>query len=346
MRKSVLALCCLSLLCLTNAGQAQTASSQYKIANRISVDGEGGWDLLAVDETSGRLYMSHSTMVQVIDTKAGKVVGTIPNTNGVHAIAIASDLKKGFITCGKDSTVAIFDLESLKILASVAVTGQNPDAILYDSFSHQVFVFNGKSSNATVIDANTNKVTSTIALDGKPELPVSDENGTVFVNLEDKSMIDVINAKTMKVEQKWPIAPGEEPTGLAIDKENNRLFAGCNNKMMVVIDSKTGKVITTLPVGEHVDGVAFDPEKKRAYSSNGDGTLTVVQEEGKDKFSVLETVTTQKGARTLAVDTKTHHIFLPTAEFGPPPAPTTEHPKPRPSIKPGTFVILDVEPLK
>jgi len=321
-------------------------AESYHVAKRIAVEGDGSWDLLAVDDTTGRLFLSHSTVVQVVDTNTGKVVGVIPDTNGVHGIGLAKDLKKGFVTCGKDNSVAIFNLETLKVEARVPVNGTSPDAILYEPSTQRVFSFNGRSSNATVIDAKSNEVIGSVMLDGKPELAATDGSGTVFVNLEDKSMVAVIDAKTLKVEQKWPLAPGEEPSGLAIDTANHRLFAGCNNKLMVVLDSENGKVIATLPIGERVDGVEFDPGMKRAYSSNGDGTLTVIEEKGKDAFAVVENVLTQKGAKTLAVDTKTHHVFLPTADFGETPKATPENPRPRPTIKPGTFVVLDVEPVK
>ena len=325
---------------------AQTSASHYKIANKIRIEGDGGWDYLTVDDSTGRLFVSHGAIVQVIDTKTGKLVGTIPNTIGVHGIALAHDLNKGFISNGKDSSVTVFNLKTLEFITKLPVTGRNPDAILYDTFSHLVFAFNGKTANATAIDAKTNTVIATIMLDGKPEFPATDGKGTIYDAIEDKSLVDVINAKTLKVQGKWPIAPGEEPTGMAIDNENHRLFIGCSNKIMVIADAQSGKVITTVPVGDHCDGVAFDPDNKRVYSSNGDGTLTVVQEQSKDTFTVIENVVTKKGARTIALDGKTHHLFLPTAEFGPASAPTAENPKPRPSIKPNSFVILEVEPIK
>jgi DNA-binding beta-propeller fold protein YncE len=310
------------------------------------VEGDGFWDLLAVDNATGRLFLSHSTVVDVVDTKTGALVAAIPDTKGVHGIALARDLNKGFITCGRDSCVAIFSLDSLKVLARVPVTGKNPDAILYEPSTHRVFAFNGGSANATVIDGRTNKVVGTVALGGKPELPAADGKGTIFVNLEDKSMVDAIDAGTMAVKAEWPLAPGEEPTGIAMDAVTRRLFVACNNKMMIVMDADSGKIVGNLTIGERVDGADFDPTLKRAYSSNGDGTLTVVEEVDKNTFRVLENVATQMGARTLAVDAKTHHIFLPTAEFGPAPAPTAEHPRPRPTILPGSFVVLDVAPVK
>ena len=334
------------LLCGIFLVGAEPNPSHYRIAGRIHVEGEGGWDLLAVDDSTGRLFLSHSSVVDVIDTKTGKPIGVIPDTKGVHGIALATDLNKGFITCGKDTSVAIIGLDSLQIVSRVKVTGQNPDAILYEPASHRVFAFNAASASATVIDGKTGKVIATRALDGKPELAATDGKGTVFVNLQDKNMVEVIDADSLRAKAKWPIAPGEDPTGLAIDVASRRLFIGCNNKLMVVMDADNGKVVASLPVGEHVDGIGFDPALKRAYSSNGDGTLTVVEEVDKDAFRVIENVPTQKGARTLAVDTKTHHIFLPTAEFGETPAPTPDNPRPRPVMVPGSFVVLDVAPLK
>ncbi len=320
--------------------------SNYKIINKIPVEGDGGWDYLIVDEATNRLYISHSTQVQVLDVATKKVIGTISDLKGVHGIALATDLQKGFISNGKDSTVTVFDMSSFKVLDKINIGARNPDAILYDPFSHRVFTFNGGSDNTTAIDAKTNKVIGRINLGGKPEFAVADGKGKIYVNIEDKSMIKMFNPLSMEVEKEWSIAPGEEPSGLAFDKENQRLFSVCDNKLMVMSDAVNGKVITTATIGERVDGAAFDPQYKRAYSSNGDGTMTVVEQKTKDSCVVLENVATQKGARTIAINTKTHHLFLPTAEYGDAPAATTENPHPRPSVKPGTFVILEIETLK
>ena len=314
----------------------------YHIVNKIAVVGDGGWDYLTIDDATERLFISHSTMVQVIDVKEKKVIATIPDTKGVHGITLAKDLNKGFISNGKDSSVTIFNLETYTVIEKVYVSGRNPDAILYDPFTHRVFTFNGGGENATVIDAKTNKVIGTIALDGKPEFAVTDNQGKIYVNIEDKSVIKEINSTTLKVTNEWKIAPGVEPSGLAFDSENKILFSVCDNKTMVMMDASNGKVITTLPIGDGVDGAAFDSETKRVYSSNGDGTLTVVQEQDKNTFTVLENIVTQKGARTITLDKKTHHLFLPTAEYGDAPEPTIEKPHPRPTIKPGTFVILEI----
>jgi len=339
-------LSCLFMLCMIEVTFSQSNPSEYKIVKKIRIEGDGGWDYLTMDDSTGRLFVSHGTQVQVVDVKQGKVIGTISDLHGVHGIALAQKLNKGFITNGKDSSVTIFDLKTCAKITTVKVTGANPDAILFDPFSNKVFIYNGRTSNATVIDANTNKVVETIPLDGKPEFSVSNGNGKVYVNIEDKSEISMINSSTLKVEKTWPIKPGQEPSGLAIDNSTHRLFAVCDNKLMVVMDAENGKVITTLPIGENVDGAAFDPGLKRAYSSNGDGTMTVVQEENANTFKVLGNVPTQKGARTISVDEKTHRIYLTTAEFGATPETTKDNPHPRPSLKPGTFVVLEVESTK
>ena len=322
---------------------AQTKPSDYKLANKIKVEGEGGWDYLASDSKTGLLYVSHSTVVQVIDEKTGSLKATIPDTKGVHGIALADDLGKGFISNGKDTSVTVFDLKTFATITKVKVTGKNPDAILYDPFSKKVFAYNGRTSNATVIDAKTNAVVATIALEGKPEFSVTDGKGKVYVNIEDKNKVCMINSSTLKVEQTWSVAPGEEPSGLALDNKNHRLFMVCGNNLMMILDAADGKVIAKLPIGEGADGVAFDPATERAFSSNGDGTLTVVQGEKGAAYKVLETLTTQKGARTIAVDTENHHLYMPTAEFEPSPA---GEEKKRPALKKGSFVILDIAPAK
>lgn len=316
------------------------SSNHYKILKKIPVGGDGGWDYMTVDDKS-RLFISHGSEVDVVDANSGKTLGVIPDTKGVHGIALAPELGKGFISNGRDSSVTVFDLNTLATITKIPVTGKNPDAILYDPFSKKVFAFNGRTRNATVIDAVENKVVATIPLDGKPEFAATDLNGKVFVNIEDKGKISVINSTTFKVEQNWPIAPGEEASGLAIDVKNHYLFTVCD-KVMVILDDQTGKVVATPAIGDGPDAAAFDPGLKRAYSSNGDGYLTVVQEEGKDKFKVLENVSTMKGARTMGVDLKTHRIYLPAAEYGDKPQPTADNPHPRAPIKPGTFIVIEV----
>jgi DNA-binding beta-propeller fold protein YncE len=333
-----------ALLCVGVLGTGANAESAYKIANRISVPGDTGWDLLAVD--AGRIYLSHGTMVQVVDEKTGQLVGSVEGMNRVHGIALVPGLNAGFATSGADTAVVVFDMKTLQVVKKITVNGVNPDAIVYDPASRRVFAFNGRSNNATVIDPATRAIVGSVELPGKPELPVVDGHGMMFVNLEDTSMVAAIDTKALKVNASWSLAPGKEPTGLAIDTATHRLFSACNNQMMVVLDYQAGTVVTTLPIGDRVDGAAFDPGLKRAYASCGDGTLAVIQEKNQSTFSVLENVPTQTGARTIALDARTHHVFLPTAEFGEAPAPTADNPRPRPSIKPGTFVLLDVGPAK
>lgn len=345
--KKLLALLSFLLFLFTGLNlRGQNAPSEYSIVNKIHLPGDGGWDYLSVDEAGSRLFVSHSTIVVVADLKTGKYLATINETPGVHGIALAPELNKAFISVGRNASVKVIDFKTLAVIADVPTTGKNPDAIMYDQFSNKVFTFNGGSANSTVIDATTNAVVGTIALEGKPEFPASDGKGKIYVNIEDKSLISVIDTKTLKVEKSWPIAPGEEASGLALDNETHRLFAVCSNKLMVVVDAIDGHVVTTLPIGDGCDGVKFDPGMKRAYSSNGEGTMTVVQEINKDSFKVLENVPTQQGSRTLAVDTKTHHIYLPAAEYLPVPAATADNARPRRTMKPDSFMVLDVAPVK
>ena len=346
MKRSLVFFSCLLVLFTGLNLHGQNVNSEYSIMNRIHLPGDGGWDYLSVDEAGARLFVSHSTMVLVVDLKTSQLAGTINETPGVHGIALVEDQNKAFISVGRNASVKVINFKTLELIADVKITGQNPDAIIYEPFSQKVFVFNGGSSNATVIDAKTNEVISTIPLEGKPEFPVSDGKGKLYVNIEDKSLISVIDVKSMKVEKSWSIAPGEEASGLALDNETHRLFSVCSNKLMVVVDALDGHIVTTLPIGDGCDGVKFDPGMKRAYSSNGDGTMTVVQEFNKDSFKVLENVTTMSGSRTLAVDTRTHHIYLPSAEYNPAPAATTENPRPRRTMKAGSFAVLDIAPVK
>jgi DNA-binding beta-propeller fold protein YncE len=304
--------------------------------------GEGGWDYLITDADARRTYISRGTHVVVIDADTGKSVGDIADTPGVHGIALAPELGRGFTSNGREGTVSIFDIKTLATNSKVKV-GENPDAILYDPASKRVFTFNGRSQDSTAIDAATGKVVGTIKLDGKPEFAATDAKGGIWVNIEDKSELVAIDPNKLEVKAKWPLAPCTEPSGLAIDRKNRRLFAGCDNKMMAVVDADSGKVLATPPIGDGVDATAFDPETGLAFAScGGDGVLTVVREDSPDKFSVAENVPTQKGARTMALDTKTHKVFVVTAQFGPRPAPTADNPHPRPAILPDSFVVLVV----
>jgi YVTN family beta-propeller protein len=330
---------CLIILSSCAASRAQSKPG-YHVIKQVKLGGEGGWDYLTFDQKGNRLFISRGTHVMVVDADTGNVLGDIADTQGVHGIAVVDEFGKGYTSNGRANTVTVFDLKTLKVLKQVPV-GQNPDAILYDPASKRVFTFNGRSGDATAIDAKSDTVAGTVALGGKPETATSDERGHVFVNIEDKSVIAEVDSQKLTVLNRWPLAPCEEPSGMAIDRKHHRLFSGCSNKLMAVTDADTGRVVTTLPIGAGVDANGFDDGAGLAFSSNGqDATLTVVHEDSPDKFSVVENVPTQRGARTMTLDPKTHRVFLVTAEFGPPPAPTPERPRPRPSVVPGSFTLL------
>jgi DNA-binding beta-propeller fold protein YncE len=324
--------------------KAQTAPG-YRVTKKIPIGGDGGWDYTIVDSEARRLYVSHGTHTVVLDVDEGKVVGDIPDTEGVHGIALAPDLGKGFTSNGRANTVTVFNLKTLKVLDTIKVTGANPDCITYDPVSKRVFTFNGHTANATAIDAATGRVLATIPLGSKPEFAQADGKGHIFNNLEDSSELVEIDTDKLSLMNRWPLKPCESPSGMAIDREHGRLFIGCHNQMMAIADTGTGKIVATVPIGEGVDANRFDPGTGLAYSSNGgSGTLTVVKEESPDKFTVLENAPTQIGARTMALDLKTHTVYLPVAQFGPRPAPTADNPRPRPSLVPGTFTLLVATP--
>jgi YVTN family beta-propeller protein len=339
MRKQAAILLAMACLC---AGSVKAAPTQYQVKQKYVLGGEGGWDYLTFDPAGKRLFISRGTHVMVVDPYKGSVVGDIPDTPGVHGIALAQDLGKGFTSNGRENSVTVFDLKTLKQTDKIKIDGENPDAILYDPSSKRVFTFNGRSKNASVIDAANGKVVATIPLDGKPEFGVADGKGGVFVNIEDKSEITSIDAKKATVIKTWPLAPCEEPSGLAMDQKHRRLFAGCSNKMMAVVDADSGKVLATPAIGEGVDANAFDADQQLAFSSNGrDGNLTVVHEDSPGKFSVVENAPTEKFARTMALDTTNHDVYLVTAEIEEAP-PAKEGERPRRSMKPGTFTLLVV----
>jgi DNA-binding beta-propeller fold protein YncE len=322
------------------AGISAAQAPGYKSAGSIQIGGTGGWDYLTADAANRRLYVSHAGQVEVIDLDSGKPVGKITGMTGIHGIALANDLGVGFISDGRANQVVEFSLANLAVQKTIKA-GTNPDGIVYDSFSKRVFAFNGRSQDATVIDAAGGTLAGTVKLDGKPEFPVSDGTGSIFVNIEDKSEIAKINSKTLVVEATWPLAPCESPSGLAMDKANHRLFSVCDNKLMAITDADSGKVVATPAIGEGPDAAAYDPETHLAFSSNGEsGTLTVIRAMGKTRYSVVETVETARGARTMALDGKTHKLYLSTAHFGPAPAPSGANQHPRPAILPGTFQVL------
>lgn len=316
------------------------AGSGYHVIDKLQFGGEGGWDYLTVDSSANHLYISRGTHVMVIDTVSNKLIADIPDTPGVHGVAIAAELNRGFISNGKANTASIFDLKTLKVIGQVKA-GQNPDAILYDAATKRVFLFNGKSNDATVFDAASQNVLGTIALGGKPEFAAADNKGRVFVNIEDTNEVVELDSGKLTIAKRYSLTPCIEPTGMAIDIEHHRLFSGCHNGIMTVLDVVAGKVIATVPIGEGVDANAFDPETGFAFSSNGDGTLTVVRESSSGTFET-ETVPTQRGARTMALDFKTHKVYLPTAEFAPVSASPEGAPKPRPAMIKNSFAVLVV----
>jgi YVTN family beta-propeller protein len=322
-------------------GFTALATTSYKVQKSIAVPGEGSWDYLTADSQNRRLYVSHATKVDVVNLDTGAVIGRIPNTNGVHGIAIADNLHRGFISDGRDNQVTIFNLKTLAVISTVKA-GTNPDAILYDPFSQRVFAFNGRSNDVTAINGATGKVAGTVPLGGKPEFAVTDAQGNIYVNIEDKSELVHLDPNTLTIKDRWQLAPCDSPSGLAIDPKNQRLFPVCDNKIMAVVDAGSGKVITTVPIGEGPDAAAFDPEKKLVFSSNGEGTLTVVQQETPNTYTVAQTVNTQRGARTMTIDLKTHKVYLSVAEFGPTPAASTDNPRPRPKALPSSFKLLVV----
>ncbi len=329
-----------SLLLMVTVAALAAAGPGYKVVKTYKIGGVGGWDYLIADSSARRLYISRATHVIVLDLDSGKSIGDIADTPGVHGIALAPELGRGFTSNGREGTVSIFDLKTLATSSKVKV-GDNPDAILYDSVTKRVFTFNGRSQDATAVDAEKGTVLGTIKLDGKPEFSVSDGKGEIFVNIEDKSELVAIDPGKLEIKSKWPLAPCESPSGLSMDRKNRRLFVSCDNKMMAVVDADTGKVLATPAIGDGVDATAFDDETGLAFASCGEGVLTVVREESPEKFSVAENVPTQQGARTLALDSKTHNVYVVTAKFGPPPPATPENPHAH-NILPDTFVVLVV----
>jgi WD40 repeat protein len=316
------------------------AEGPYKLLKEIPVGGDGGWDYLSVDQDARRLYVSHATKVVVIDLDKEAVVGEITDTPGVHGIAIAPKLGLGFTSNGQENKASIFDLKTLKSSSKVA-TGENPDAILYDEGQQEVYTFNGRARSATVFEAKTGNVVATIPLSGKPEYAVSHPKaGRVYCNIEDKNEVAVIDTKTHQVVSTWPIAPGEEASGMAFDGQNKRLFLGCGNKLMVMMDSTNGKVVASVPIGQGVDATKFDRGMQLAFCSCGDGTVTIAHEDSPDKLTVVQTLKTEPRARTMALDPKTHKIYLASAKFGAVSAQPAGGKKGRPSAVPGSFKVL------
>ena len=335
------ALLVLSLLAPARVRTAPQSSdaSGYHLIKKVKLGGSGGWDYLEVDPATHRLFITRGTHVIVVDPEQGKIIGDIPDTQGVHGIAFADEFNKGFTTNGHASHSTIFDLTSLKVLGDAA-TDKDPDGLIYDPFSKRAFSFNGDANSSTAIDATSGKVIGTVALGGGPEFAASDNKGNIFVNLEDKSSLVKFDAKTLKVENTWPLAPCESPSGLAIDAAHEILVVGCRNKLMTFVDGDSGKILGTVPIGQGVDANRFDPATGYAFASCGDGTLTIAHEDSPAKFSLVETIQTQRGARTMALDYATHTVYLVTAELGATPVSTAENPHPRPTIVPDTFTLL------
>lgn len=331
----------------TLGASVSRADGPYRLLKVILVGEEGGWDYLSIDEVARRLYVTHAAKIVVIDLDKDAVVGEIADTPGVHGFALAPELGRGFASNGKENKASIVDLKTLKTVAKVE-TGENPDAILYEPGQQKVFVFNERGQSATVFDAKTGEVVATDPLFGKPEFAVADSQaGRVYVNLEDKNRVGVINAKWRNGEadlcafvEAWHIAPGEEPTGLALDAAHHRVFVGCHNKLMLMMDSTTGKVVASVPIGQEVDATAFDAGTQFAFASCGDGTVTVAHEDAPDKLTVVQTLVTERGARTMALDATTHKIYLAAAKFEPQPALKSGEPWQRPTIVPGSFKVL------
>jgi YVTN family beta-propeller protein len=330
--------------CAAPADPDPTSMPQFAVSQRAALGGAGGWDFISFDSARQRLFISRGDRVQVWSASTGQVTGEIAQTEGVHGIALAPELGRGFTSNGRSNTVTAFALEDLTVLAKVPVPGGNPDAILYEPVFKRVYVFNGRSHDVSILDAMTLRVIRTIPLGGKPEVGVSDDTGTVFVNIEDTSEIVALDPKTNSVSARWSLAPCEEPTGLAIDTAHSRLFSVCANKRMAVVDSRSGRIVAQVPIDAQPDGAAFDPALGIAWSSNGAGTLTMVRSDRLGQYRAVATVATQPKARTLALDPVTHRLYLVSAAFGFAPAPTAKAPHPRAPMLPDSFEVLVVAP--
>ena len=314
------------------------AQKDFHILKTFHIQSAGGWDYLIVGPVNNRLYISHGTQVNIVDKTTGDSIGVIENTLGVHGIAFDKSQNKGFTSNGRLNNVTVFDLTTNAVITQIP-TGANPDAIMYETFTKKIVTCNGRGKNLSFIDPVANKLTDSIDVGGKPETAVSNGTGKLFVNIEDKNEIVEVDLKKMIVEAHWPIGPGEEPTGLVIDKNTNRLFAGCGNKFLIAVNAANGKVVASVPIGGGCDGVAFDEDSKNIYTSNGEGTMSVFNEKSADKLEAVATVITKRGARTITIDSQTHWLYLPTADFE---AADPKTPNARPKMIPGTFQVLVV----
>ncbi len=318
----------------------------YAVTDHWKLGGSGGWDYLTIDAPRHRLFVTRGERVDVVDTGSGKITGSIGGASGAHGVALAPQLKRGYVSNGRGNSVTEFDYETLAVLRTVAVPGSNPDAILYEPAGKHLYTFNGKSNDVTVFDAATLTVLAKLPVPGKPEFAQADGKGHVFLNIEtEPGQMVRIDARTLVIDATWPLSGCNSPSGLAIDRANDRLFSVCDDQVMAVTDGLTGKAIARVAIGHGPDAAEFDAEHGLVFSSNGaDGTLTVVRQESKDKYRVLSTVPTQKGARTMALDAGSRRIYLATADFGAPPEPTAEAPKPRPPMVPESFTVLVAAP--
>jgi YVTN family beta-propeller protein len=319
--------------------QAQSAQPGYHVARQIKLGEDGRWDYITIDTAGHRLFIARQTRIMVVDQESGKLLGEIPGIDGAHGVALDYRTGHGFATAGRSGTVTMFDIKTLKTLGSQPAA-DDADAILFDPVSQKVFSFNGDANSASVIDPVSGESVATIPLGGKPEFGVSAGDGKLYVNIEDKGELAEIDANAKRVLRRWSLRPCTEPTGLAIDRVHHRLFSVCHSKVMAISDAESGKLIATVPIGEGVDGAAFDPRTALAFASNGEGTVTVVHEDSPTKFRPIQTVPTRRGARTMALDPRSHRIFTVTADLGPTPPATEQDPHPRPPVVPGTFTLL------
>jgi YVTN family beta-propeller protein len=316
------------------------AQQPYRVQTRWTIGGEGGWDYLTVDANAHRLYVTHGTRLEVLDTGSGKVVGSITGVKGLHGIALDTTGKYGYLSDGAANAVIVFDRSTLQTLASIPA-GTNPDGIAFEPVTKTVWAFNGRSHDVSVIDTAQRKVIATIILPGKPEFPAADGKGTVFVNIEDKNEIVRLDAPGKKITATWPLSDCDSPSGLALDTAGRRLFSVCDGKKMAVTDANTGKTLANPAIGDSPDAAGYDAKHKLAFSSNGDGTLTIIDASGTG-YPILQNLITQRGARTMAFDSATDRVYLVTAELGPRPAATAQTPHPRPAAIPGSFTVMVV----
>ena len=339
MKPRITLVCALMCACATALG-----AEQYHFLREIPIGGAGGWDILTIDAIANRLYLSHATKVVVVDLDKNVVVGEISDTPGVHAFVAVPELRRGFSSNGKEAKTSVVDLNTLKTVSKID-TGANPDAVVYEPNRRELYVFNHTGNSCTVIDPKKASVIATLELGGSPEFAAVDEAaGRVYCNIEDKSQVAVIDTSKHEVIARWSLAPGEEPSGIALDARHHRLFAGCHNKMMIMLDTQNGKVMANVPIGAGVDGCAFDDSTQLAFASCGDGTTTIAKEEAPDKLVVTQILKTERGARTMALDPGTHRIYLPTAQFAPAPSPLPGASPARPSVVPNALKLLVYAP--